>query len=97
MDQKVRAKGELAVSIREDARRFFIRRLMMNIMERPQACGCTVSECDDLTCGSVVRTIAQDHSVDDHYTVEQAPGNCIEVQAAPKVHYSNKSSGPGHG
>ena len=70
---------------------------LMNILERPQACGCTASECDGLTCGSVVRTTAQDHSVADHYTVEQAPGGCTEVQAAPKVHHSNKSSGPGHG
>ena len=70
---------------------------LMNILERPQACGCTASECDGLTCGTVARTTAQDHSVDDHYTVEQAPGGCTEVQAAPKVHHSNKSSGPGHG
>ena len=70
---------------------------LMNILERPQACGCTASESDGLTCGTVVRTTAQDHSVDDHYTVEQAPGGCTEVQAAPKVHHSNKSSGPGHG
>ncbi|CAI5745401.1 unnamed protein product [Peronospora destructor] len=70
---------------------------LMNILERPQACGCSASECDGLTCGTVVSTTAQDHSVVDHYTVEQAPGGCTEVQAAPKVHHSNKSSGPGHG
>ncbi|MCY0725446.1 hypothetical protein OVW19_27235, partial [Klebsiella pneumoniae] len=64
---------------------------LMNILERPQACGCSASECDGLTCGSVVSTTAQDHSVVDHYTVEQAPGDCTEVQAAPKVHHSNKS------
>ena len=69
----------------------------MNILERPQACGCPTSECDGLTCGSVVRTAAQDHSVVNHYTVEQASGDCTEVQAAPKVHHSNKSGGPGHG
>ena len=60
-------------------------------------CGCTASESDGLTCGTVVSTTAQDHSVVSHYTVEQAPGGCTEVQAAPKVHHSNKSSGPGHG
>ena len=70
---------------------------LMNILERPQACGCTASESDGLTCGTVVSTTAQDHSVVSHYTVEQAPGGCTEVQAAPKVHHSNKSSGPGHG
>ena len=26
----------------------------MNVLERPQACGCTVSECDGLTCGTAV-------------------------------------------
>ena len=69
----------------------------MNVMERLQACGCTASKCDGLTCGTVVSTTSQDLSVADPYTVEQAPGGCTEVQAAPKVHHSNKSSRPGHG
>ena len=57
---------------------------MMDVMERPQACGCTASECDGLTCGTVVSTTAQDLSVADFYTVEQSPGSCSEVQAAPR-------------
>ena len=31
-----------------------------------------------------------------HHTLEQYRGDCIETQEAPKVHQSNKSSGPGH-
>ena len=30
--------------------------LLMNVLERPPACGCTMSECDGLMCGSVVST-----------------------------------------
>ena len=70
---------------------------LMNVMERPQACGRTASKCDGLTCGTVVSTTAQDLSVADPYTVERAPGGCTEVQTELKVHHSNKSSGPGHG
>ena len=70
---------------------------LMNVMERPQAFGCTASECDGLTCGTVVSTTAQDLSVADHYTVEQAPGGCTEIQTAPKVQHSKKLSGSGHG
>ena len=40
---------------------------------------------------------AQDRSVANPYTVDQAPGGCTDVQAAPKVHHSKKSSGSGHG
>ena len=36
---------------------------LMNVLERPQACECTTSECDGLTCDTVVSTTAQDHSV----------------------------------
>ena len=69
----------------------------MNALERPQACGCTASECDGLTCGTVVSTTAQDHSVTTNHTVEKAAGGCADAQAAPKVHHSNKSSGSVHG
>ncbi|CAI5711096.1 unnamed protein product [Peronospora effusa] len=69
---------------------------LMNVLERSQACECTTSECDGLTCGSVVRTTAQELSVTDSHAVEQAAGGCAQAQAAPKVHHSNKSSGPGH-
>ena len=65
----------------------------MNILERPQACKCTTSECDGLTCGTVVSTTAQDHSVIMNHIVESAAGGCANSQAAPKVHHSNKSSG----
>ena len=70
---------------------------MMNVLELPQACGCTASECDRLTCGTVVSTTAQDHSVTTHHTVEEAAGGCADAQAVSKVHHSNKSSGSGHG
>ena len=69
----------------------------MNALERPQACGCTASECDGLTCGKVVSTTAQDHSVTTNHTVEEAAGGCADAQAAPKLHHSNKSSGSGYG
>ena len=49
----------------------------MNVMERPQACGCTSSELDGLTSGMAVSTTAQDLIVVDNYTVEQYPGGCI--------------------
>ena len=32
---------------------------LMNVMERPQACGYTASECDGLTCGKVVSTTSK--------------------------------------
>ena len=70
---------------------------LMSVLERPQACGCSTSECDGLTCGSVVSTTAQDHSVKTNHTVEEDAGVCADAQAAPKVHHSNKLSGPGHG
>ncbi|CAI5720134.1 unnamed protein product [Peronospora farinosa] len=69
---------------------------LMNVLERSQACECTTSECDGLTCDSVVSTTAQELSVTDSHAVEQAAGGCARAQAAPKVHHSNKSSGPGH-
>uniref|UniRef100_A0AAV1TM56 C2H2-type domain-containing protein n=1 Tax=Peronospora matthiolae TaxID=2874970 RepID=A0AAV1TM56_9STRA len=69
----------------------------MDVLERPQACGCTTSECDGHTCGTVASTIAQDHSVEGHYTVKPASGTCVEAQAAPKVHHSKRSSGLEHG
>ena len=49
---------------------------LMNILERPQACGGPTSECDGLSCGTVVSTTAQEDSVEDCYTVEQAAGGC---------------------
>uniref|UniRef100_A0AAV1V363 Uncharacterized protein n=1 Tax=Peronospora matthiolae TaxID=2874970 RepID=A0AAV1V363_9STRA len=70
---------------------------LMNVLERLQACGCTTSECDGLTCGTVVSTIAQDHSVAGQYTVKPSSGTCVETQAAPKVHHSKRSSGLEHG
>uniref|UniRef100_A0AAV1TQE4 Uncharacterized protein n=1 Tax=Peronospora matthiolae TaxID=2874970 RepID=A0AAV1TQE4_9STRA len=70
---------------------------LMNVLERPKVCGCTTSECDGLTFGTVVITIAQDHSVEGHYTVEPASGTCVEAQAAPEVHHSKRSSGLEHG
>ena len=69
----------------------------MNVLERLQACACTTSECDGLTCSTVVSTIIHDHSVEGHYTVEPALGDCVETQAAPKVHHSKRSSGLEHG
>uniref|UniRef100_A0AAV1U0L0 Uncharacterized protein n=1 Tax=Peronospora matthiolae TaxID=2874970 RepID=A0AAV1U0L0_9STRA len=69
---------------------------LMSVLERPQACGCTTSECDGLTCGTDVSTIAQAHSVEGHYTVEPASGTCVETQAAPKVHHSKRQSGLEH-
>ena len=57
---------------------------LMNILERPQACGCPTSECDGLTCGTVVSTTAQDLSVVSHYTEEQASDDCAEAQVASK-------------
>uniref|UniRef100_A0AAV1T1A2 C2H2-type domain-containing protein n=1 Tax=Peronospora matthiolae TaxID=2874970 RepID=A0AAV1T1A2_9STRA len=70
---------------------------LMNVLEHPQACGCTTSECDGLTCGMVVSKIAQDHSVEGHYTLEPASGTFVETQAAPKFHHSMRSSGMEHG
>ena len=68
----------------------------MNVLERSQACECSTSECDGLTCDSVVSTTSHDLSVTDSHTVEQAAGGCAQAQAALKVHHSNTSSGPGH-
>ena len=45
---------------------------LTNILERPHSRGCTTSECDGLTCGTVVRTTVHEHNVDDHYSVEKA-------------------------
>ena len=70
---------------------------LMNALERPQACGCTVSECDGLTCGTVVSTTARDHSVTTNHIVEEAADGCADAQAALKFHHSNKSSGSVHG
>ena len=50
----------------------------MNVIERPQACGCTATECDGLTRGTVVSTTAQDLSASDHYNVEKALAGCTE-------------------
>ena len=61
----------------------------MSVMELPQACGYTASECVGLTSDKVVSTTAQDLIVADPYTVYQAPGVRTEVQAAPKVYNSN--------
>ena len=90
MDQKVRAKDQLIASIRKDACH------LMNVLERLQACGYTTSECDGLTCGTVVSMTAQDHSGTTRPTVELAAGGCAKTLAAPKVNHSNKSSGSRH-
>ena len=69
----------------------------MNVLECPSSCGCTNSECDDVTCGSVVCTTAQNRNVTNHHIVEKVPGDCLETQEEPKSHLSNKSSGLGQG
>uniref|UniRef100_M4C3U6 Uncharacterized protein n=1 Tax=Hyaloperonospora arabidopsidis (strain Emoy2) TaxID=559515 RepID=M4C3U6_HYAAE len=66
-------------------------------VKMPAACGCTASECDGLTFGTVVSTTAQYHSVTTNHTVEEAVGGCADAQSKPKVHHSKKSSGSGHG
>uniref|UniRef100_A0AAV1TQN4 Uncharacterized protein n=1 Tax=Peronospora matthiolae TaxID=2874970 RepID=A0AAV1TQN4_9STRA len=62
---------QLAASIREDACRLFIG------WTSDERLGASTSiwmyyesECDGLTCGTVVCTIAEDHSVEGHYTVK---------------------------
>ena len=45
-------------------------RHLMNVLELPQACGCTSIEYDGLTCGTVVTTTAQGHSETTNHTVE---------------------------
>ena len=69
----------------------------MYAMERSLTCGCTASECDGLTCGSVVSTTAHGHSVSDRHTMKPDSGDCIEMQAASKVYYPSESIGLGHG
>ena len=51
---------------------------LMNDLEHTQSCECTVSDCDGLTCGAFVSTIAQDHSVKTNHTVEEAAGGCVD-------------------
>ena len=68
---------------------------LMNAMERPLTCGCTASECDGLTCGSVVSTTARGHSVPGCHTMKPDSGACIGMQVAPKVHHPSESSGSG--
>ena len=58
---------------------------MMNVLESPHACGCTSSLCDDITCGTVVSKTIQYSSIVDHYTMEQAPGDCASAHLVPKV------------
>ena len=70
---------------------------LINVLERPQACGCPTSECDGLTCGTVASTTAQDINVVSHYTEEQASDDCAEAQVASKTRHSKRSSGQGHG
>ena len=70
---------------------------LMNVLERPPSCECATSECNDLTCGSIVSTTARGHDVADRHTMEPDSGGCIEMQVAPKAHYPNKSNGLGHG
>ena len=52
---------------------------LMNILERPHSRGCTTSECDDLTFGTFVSTTVQEHIVNDHYIVEKAFPDPVEV------------------
>ena len=84
MALNVRAKGQLAASSREDACHLFIR-FPSDERLGAQACGCTVSECDGLTFGTVVSVTAQDHSVTTDHIVEEAAGGCADSQTAPKV------------
>ena len=52
---------------------------MTNILERPHLRGCTTSECDGLTHGTVVSTTVQEHNVDNHYIVEKALSDPVEM------------------
>ena len=52
---------------------------LKNVLERPHFRGCTTSECDGLTRGTVVSTTVQGHNVDDHYIVEKALLDPVEV------------------
>ena len=66
----------------------------VNVLELLQACEGTASECEGITCGTVVSTTAQNLSVADCYNVEQTPGGCTDVYAGPMVHHSYNSSRP---
>ena len=61
---------------------------LMNVLERPQACGCPTSECDGVTCGSVISMTAQDLSVKAQHTVELDTNGCAQVQTALKFDHS---------
>ena len=60
---------------------------MMNVLERSPPCRCTTSECDGLTCGSVVSMTAQDRKVTSHHIAEQVPGECITTQKASNAYH----------
>ena len=70
---------------------------LMNAMECTLICGYSASECDGLTCDSVVSTTARGHSVSACHTMKPDSGDCIEIQVAPKVHHPRKSSVSGQG
>ena len=53
---------------------------VMNVLERPPPCGCTTSECDGLTCGSVVSTTSQDHNMTNHHNAEQIPATAQQCR-----------------
>ena len=48
---------------------------LIDALERPQACGCTTSECDGVTRGTVVSTTAQDLSAESHCIEKIADGD----------------------
>ena len=65
---------------------------MINVLKRSQAFVRFSKVWYGITCTSVVSTTAQYVSVVVHYTVENAAGGCVKVQAAPNVLLADKSS-----
>ena len=61
----------------------------MNILERPNPCGCAASGWDGLTCGTVVSKTVQEHDVDDHYIVEKALLDHVDVQSQEVIETVN--------
>ena len=52
---------------------------LIKILERPNSCGCTASECDTFTRGKTISTTIQEDSVADRYIVEKAPLDPVDV------------------
>ena len=93
----IKSKEEIAASVIKIHAACLKDGHLMNVLDHPQACGCSASKGDGLTCGTVARTTVQVLNVADHYTVEQYPGGCTALKAAPEINRSNKSRGPGDG